>query len=158
MKQKLILFLISIATLATAFSQNDETAETDDSGDRLVAQPTAFTYDEAGNRISRTIVSQILRDSLPDVIVWNVGELGGKTVMLSPRPSQGELTVDIIGYEQTDDCSIGIYDTNGHILTSRSINASSTEIEYNRVQNQTDIIHLKLNGESAAWMITDSNN
>lgn len=156
--KKILLAIFSFTLFAVSFSQSDETAENENIDERLLVQPTMYTYDAAGNRLSRSIVAQVLRDSLPGVIVWDVGELGGKTVMLTPRPSQGELTVDIIGYEQSDECAIGIYDTNGHLLTSRSINAASTDIEYSRVQNQTDIIHLKLNGESAAWMITDTNN
>lgn len=141
-----------------AFSQTEDNADTENNDDRLLVHPIAFAYDAAGNRKRRTIVSQVMRDSISGAIVWNAGELGGKTVMLTPRPSQGELTVDIIGYDQTDNCTIGVYDANGHILTTQSINAASTDIQYNRVQNQSDIIHLKLNGETAAWMITDTNN
>lgn len=158
MKKKKLLLMLLLAPFAMAFAQIEDNAETENNDDRLLIQPIAFAYDAAGNRISRTIVSNAVRDSISGVIVWNAGELGGKTVMITPRPSQGELTVDIIGYDQTDNCAIGIYDANGHTLTTQSINAASTDIQYNRVQNQTDIIHLKLNGETAAWMITDTNN
>ena len=157
MKKKKLLLMLLLAPFAMAFAQIEDNAETENNDDRLLIQPIAFAYDAAGNRISRTIVSNAVRDSISGVIVWNAGELGGKTVMITPRPSQGELTVDIIGYDQTDNCAIGIYDANGHTLTTQSINAASTDIQYNRVQNQTDIIHLKLNGETAAWMITDTN-
>ena len=158
MKKKKLLLMLLLAPFAMAFAQIEDNAETENNDDRLLIQPIAFAYDAAGNRISRTIVSNAVRDSISGVIVWNAGELGGKTVMITPRPSQGELTVDIIGYDQTDNCAIGIYDANGHTLTTQSINAASTDIQYNRVQNQTDIIQLKLNGETAAWMITDTNN
>ena len=158
MKKKKLLLMLLLAPFAMAFAQIEDNAETENNDDRLLIQPIAFAYDAAGTRISRTIVSNAVRDSISGVIVWNAGELGGKTVMITPRPSQGELTVDIIGYDQTDNCAIGIYDANGHTLTTQSINAASTDIQYNRVQNQTDIIHLKLNGETAAWMITDTNN
>jgi len=127
--------MLLLAPFAMAFAQIEDNAETENNDDRLLIQPIAFAYDAAGNRISRTIVSNAVRDSISGVIVWNAGELGGKTVMITPRPSQGELTVDIIGYDQTDNCAIGIYDANGHTLTTQSINAASTDIQYNRVIN-----------------------
>lgn len=119
---------------------------------------TLYTYDAAGNRIRRSLeLVHIGHDSIPGTIVWSVGdEITGKTVVLTPNPSEGELTVDIIGYEQTDNCTVGIYDINGQIMTARSIQSATTEIEYPRQQNQTDIIYLKMNGESAAWRITDA--
>lgn len=135
MKKKKLLLMLLLAPFAMAFAQIEDNAETENNDDRLLIQPIAFAYDAAGNRISRTIVSNAVRDSISGVIVWNAGELGGKTVMITPRPSQGELTVDIIGYDQTDNCAIGIYDANGHTLTTQSINAASTDIQYNRVIN-----------------------
>lgn len=156
MKKVFIFAFLIIAPYTTSLSQN--LVDPVNPGYDILVLPTAYTYDDCGNRISRSLVAPVIQDSLPGVIVWNVGELGGKTVQLTPRPSQGELTIDIIGYEQTDNCAIGIYDANGHTLTTQSINATSTDIQYNRVQNQTDIIQLKLNGETAAWMITDTNN
>lgn len=158
MKKNNLLLMLLLAPFAMALSQTDDNAETESLNSTMALTPITFTYDAAGNRLSRSVVSKLSLDSIPGSIVWDVGELGGKTVQLTPRPSQGELTVDIIGYEQTDNCAIGIYDANGHTLTTQSINAVSTDIHYNRVQNQTDIIQLKLNGETAAWMITDTNN
>lgn len=157
MKKIRLLPFLFFAPFAMAFPQTEDNAEAEGANTTLALKPITFTYDAAGNRLTRSVVSQFLLDSTQGSIVWNVGELGGKTVQLSPRPSQGELSVEIIGYEQTDNCTIGIYDVNGNTLTTQSINAASTDIQYNRVQNQTDIIQLKLNGETAAWMITDTN-
>lgn len=158
MKKKKLFLMLLLAPFAMALSQTEDNAEAEGTNISIVIKPITFTYDAVGNRLTRSVVSKVALDSIPGPIVWNVGELGGKTVQLTPRPSQGELTVDIIGYDQTDNCTIGVYDANGHILTTQSINAASTDIQYNRVQNQSDIIHLKLNGETAAWMITDTNN
>lgn len=156
MKKVFIFPFLIIAPYTTSHSQ--DLVDPVNPGYELMVMPTEYTYDACGNRIGRSLVAPIFHDSLPGIIVWNVGEIGGKTVHLSPRPAQGELGVEIIGFEQTDNCAIGIYDTNGHTLTMQSINAASTDIQYNRVKNQTDIIQLKLNGETAAWMITDTNN
>lgn len=93
MKKKKLLLMLLLAPFAMAFAQIEDNAETENNDDRLLIQPIAFAYDAAGNRISRTIVSNAVRDSISGVIVWNAGELGGKTVMITPRPSQGELTV-----------------------------------------------------------------
>lgn len=156
-----LAFLLSVPSVITALdypSGNLDGTEDNSQIPTYYQLSTSYTYDEAGNRIRRKYREvHLVQDSLIGSIVWNVGdEINGKTVVLTPRPSEGELTVDIIGYEQTDNCTVGIYDINGRIKTARSIQSATTEIEYPRQQNQTDIIYLKMNGESAAWRITDA--
>lgn len=154
-----ILLSVPTAIAATNFLTEDQDGAEVNSLDLIYQQlSTSYTYDAAGNRIRRKYeLIHIGHDSIPGTIVWSVGdEITGKTVVLTPNPSEGELTVDIIGYEQTDNCTVGIYDINGQIMTARSIQSATTEIEYPRQQNQTDIIYLKMNGESAAWRITDA--
>lgn len=154
-----ILLSVPIAITATDYPLEDQDGAEANSIEPIFEQlSTSFTYDAAGNRIRRKVeLMHFDHDSLPGTIIWSVGdEINGKTVVLTPNPSEGELKVDIIGYEQTDNCAVGIYDINGQIRTARAIQSATTEIEYSRQQNQPDIIYVKMNGESAAWRIIDT--
>lgn len=86
------------------------------------SQTISYTYDNAGNRTSRTIVLSAQKAKglqRPDstVLKENVGE---RNITLYPNPTKGALGVNIQGGNSKEILMLYLYSGNGHQLYSSS--------------------------------------
>lgn len=98
-------------------------------GDKIV-----YTYDAAGNRISRQYVVDLQTRSAtvsPEIIdsVSTGDELGDRKIVVYPNPTKGNLTVNISGGNQEDKANLILYSSQGTLL--QNINATVGSIPVN---------------------------
>jgi len=87
-----------------------------------------YSYDAAGNRISRAISSVIaLRSDVSKEDDFTPSMVFIETdaeVSVYPNPTEGAFTVDISNVPAETECEICIYDTQGRLMEKRNISHS----------------------------------
>ena len=87
-----------------------------------------YTYDAAGNRILREQAyyrGGLSRDSLSA----RDNRLGSIIISVAPNPTNGPITVTLTGLQESDVCTLTIYDSLGKILLSTTTTNETTSLD-----------------------------
>lgn len=122
----------------------------------ICAQRIKYTYDNAGNRLTRQkeIVVQT-RGALSDEEEPSVyeEELSGTKVTIYPNPTRGMLKVDISGVEKFENARISLYDLTGKLLQQWAGISQSNEIDLSERTPGMYIMQVAYNGKISSWKI-----
>ncbi len=122
----------------------------------ICAQRIKYTYDNAGNRLTRQkeIVVQA-RGALSDEEEPSVyeEELSETKVTIYPNPTRGMLKVDISGVEKFENARISLYDLTGKLLQQWAGISQSNEIDLSERTSGMYIMQVAYNGKISSWKI-----
>lgn len=122
----------------------------------ICAQRIKYTYDNAGNRLTRQkeIVVQT-RGALSDEEEPSVyeEELSETKVTIYPNPTRGMLKVDILGVEKFENARISLYDLTGKLLQQWAGISQSNEIDLSERTPGMYIMQVAYNGKISSWKI-----
>ena len=122
----------------------------------ICAQRIKYTYDNAGNRLTRQkeIVVQT-RGALSDEEEPSVyeEELSETKVTIYPNPTRGMLKVDISGVEKFENARISLYDLTGKLLQQWAGISQSNEIDLSERTPGMYIMQIVYNGNTSSWKI-----
>ena len=122
----------------------------------ICAQRIKYTYDSAGNRLTRQkeIVVQT-RGALSDEEEPSVyeEELSETKVTIYPNPTRGMLKVDISGVEKFENARISLYDLTGKLLQQWEGISQSNEIDLSDRTPGMYIMQVAYNGKISSWKI-----
>lgn len=117
------------------------------------------TYDAAGNRLSRFTYnlerggnSQKITEKVDRVDMANE-QLGNHKIHVTYQSSTCTITIEVLGLDNSDNCSAYIYNMTGQMVYNQSIVASPTEIDLFNSSNGVYLLRLSLNGENKCWKI-----
>jgi len=123
------------------------------------AEQISYAYDKAGNRIKREIVINT-RDygtratdgkDMKDIFYSEM--LSEKEIRVYPNPTVGDLSVEIIGYEDADKCSFQIFDMSGSRIASASAESPVTHVDITGRPDGLYILNIVINGKQSSWKI-----
>lgn len=139
MKQPLLIVVIS--TLLFAFN--------------AIGQKISYSYDNAGNRIKREIVlspkKMTQKLNMDNSSVSDV--LGDKTIKLHSNPSEGVVSIEIVGYEYSDMGEISLFSISGQMLYKFKITSNLTDIDISGFPDGVYILSILLNDNVTSWRI-----
>lgn len=122
----------------------------------ICAQRIKYTYDNAGNRLTRQkeIVVQT-RGALSDEEEPSVyeEELSETKVTIYPNPTRGMLKVDISGVEKFENARISLYDLTGKLLQQWAGISQSNAIDLSERTPGMYIMQVVYNGKISSWKI-----
>ena len=78
------------------------------------AQSVSFTYDAAGNRISRSITVNRVRERITMDMEETAAEMREERVRLIVDSSSDILTIDVTGYHDEDKGSVSLFSLSGY--------------------------------------------
>ena len=142
MKKKLILLLVCLFPCIT------------------FAQSIKYSYDNAGNRIKREIViitrssyedHEKLEDLSPAECFSD--KLSEKDIRIHTDQVNGRLRIEIIDYDNADECSLQVFSISGHQVFSTHVTSSFTEVDINYWTNGIFFLYISLNGKETTWKI-----
>ena len=118
------------------------------------AQSITYSYDAAGNRVSRGVtVSRMRKQEKKTLNLADGNNLEGK-VRLTGDSRTGSVTVEIIGHRTGDRCEVSLYALSGENLLQLQPSESSVTFSLGPYPDGIYIVSVTLNGESEAWKIT----
>ena len=118
------------------------------------AQSITYSYDAAGNRVSRGLtVSRMRKQERKTLNLADGNDLEGK-VRLTGYSRTGSVTVEIIGHRTGDRCEVCLYALSGENLLQLQLSEPSVTLSLGAYPDGIYIVSVTLNGESEAWKIT----
>lgn len=118
------------------------------------AQSITYSYDAAGNRVSRGLtVSRMRKQERKTLNLADGNDLEGK-VRLTGDSRTGSVTVEIIGHRTGDRCEVSLYALSGEDLLQLQLSEPSVTLSLGTYPDGIYIVSVTLNGESEAWKIT----
>jgi YD repeat-containing protein len=106
---------------------------------RLHAQNVSFTYDAAGNRITRVVTATKAFGSSDDELPIAKNRVEEHKVVAYPNPTQGPLTVEVQGYTVGSECEIFLFDAAGRTIDRRKITTNRAELD---LENQVPGVYV----------------
>lgn len=118
------------------------------------AQSITYSYDAAGNRVSRGLtVSRMRKQERKTLNLADGNDLEGK-VRLTGDSRTGSVTVEIIGHRTGDRCEVSLYALSGEDLLQLQLSEPSVTFSLSTYPDGIYIVSVTLNGESEAWKTT----
>lgn len=116
----------------------------------IKSQTITYSYDACGNRINREI---ILSRSINTSEKTFEEKLSENTIIIYPNPTEGLLKIEIKGWEQSENQSISVYNSNGGLINNTIITSSITEIDLSECANGIYILTITYNNDISNWKI-----
>ena len=150
MKTK-ITILITILTISfTAFAQN-----------------FTYTYDAAGNRITRVVVLPPSKSTLQNNGSTNheteeeeiaeedklKDKLGSFDLLVYPNPTRGLVIVKISGEETIESATYNVYDANGKQVANGTVASAMLLVNLSQQIAGTYNLRVTINGKAQTWKI-----
>jgi len=115
------------------------------------SQQLSYTYDAAGNRISRTIVLGLKN---ADVQQQEFTEtIAKKEIKIYPNPVESFLTVSIAGFGDDIVSEYLIYNLAGAQVKREKISGELTTVDMSSFSSGTYVLQISVNGEKSVWKI-----
>jgi len=129
----------------------------------LFAQTIEYSYDENGNRVSRTVVylksSKSLKSAPADTTAKEqppaepvTDKKGAIQINVYPNPTEGELQVRISGAESAT-CTITIVNTSGKPIYKNEQFGLSGTIDLSRQPHGVYIMRIEVDDKVSEWMV-----
>ncbi|MDR1730418.1 MAG: T9SS type A sorting domain-containing protein [Prevotellaceae bacterium] len=129
------------------------------------SQRVEYTYDNAGNRLTRTIIlPSTLRSAavavdeepeeepLPQQKVYS-DHLNQTDILIYPNPTKGLLRVKISGNAENKPVGLQVYDASGRVLLQESNAGSSTILDLSNQPSGIYMLRLVSDREKKEWKI-----
>ncbi|MBR5706918.1 MAG: T9SS type A sorting domain-containing protein [Bacteroidaceae bacterium] len=143
MKRSLFYKLCLLFTLLVCICSNTVHA------DRIL-----FTYDASGNRVYSEKEILIRGDeSQDDDKKPRHQDLSLCHITIHPNPTEGQLSVEIIGAESFDGASITIYSASGSIVYYDNSLDNENEIDLTPCPRGIYLLIIRIGGETSSWKI-----
>lgn len=117
-------------------------------------QSMSFSYDDAGNRISRVMVLAKSRAKSNQAVSSQslFDEVGGKQVQISPNTSMGHVLVEMLG---KSDCAVNlsVYNASGMQVYSHPLQNGRLNVDLSSNPSGIYILTIEVDGERQSWKI-----
>ena len=115
-----------------------------------------YSYDAAGNRISRTIIlsrnmAKKQARAVKDKEYTDI--LSQRNISISPNPTKGMVKITITGLRESDDCAMSVYTLKGQTLKKLSVSGEVTTIDLSGQPDGIYLLDITINGEKTSWKI-----
>lgn len=129
-----------------------------------ISQTITFAYDDAGNRVSRTINLSSTKSSAngSESEQFAVEEdkkfftevLAEKEIKIYPNPTLGQLRVDILGYEDLNkNSSIQVFSSGGSLIYRTNTLSQSNKINLSSKPAGLYLMQIVIGEEKSSWKI-----
>ena len=132
------------------------------------AQSFTYTYDAAGNRVTRVVVIPPSKSTLQNNANTNgqteeeeeiaeeemlKDQLGSFELLVYPNPTKGLVVVKISGEETIESATYNVYDAGGKQVASGTVASSMLLVNLNQQIAGTYNLRVTINGKAQTWKI-----
>lgn len=117
------------------------------------AQSVSFTYDASGNRVSRNITVNRVRERITTDVQDTASEIQEERVRLTVDSGSGVVIVDILSYKDDERCSISLFTVSGQHLRDITAVSGRTTVDLSPYPAGVYIIRATLNGKAETWKV-----
>lgn len=130
---------LTVLMLATAFAASAITIR--------------YTYDNAGNRTKRAVVTASPYPWLAAPQNGISTMLGDKNIRIYPNPTEGPIKIEINGLIDSDIAEAHIYTMTGVIISKKKFDCDIMEFDISAQSSGMYLLDICINGECSTWKI-----
>jgi hypothetical protein len=150
MKKLITIALISLLLQALVLPQQTSAQTTN----------FEFTYDDAGNRIQRTVLELKSAEQQDNTTAQASAEdaffnekLGKYNLNVFPNPATSSINISISGDNSDEDMLIELRDLQGRLLSSQVAVLGTTKMDVSNHAAGAYILHIRIGEEISVWKI-----
>lgn len=113
------------------------------------AQQVSYSYDAAGNRISRQTGSPAPRLTSVD----RQQASPNQEISVSPNPTTGPLEISLFRFSENDVCYLTLSNMAGQMLIEQSVTSAQTTLDLSSYAYGFYLLRIDLNGEQTTYKI-----
>lgn len=117
----------------------------------VFSQQLNYAYDDAGNRICRTISLGLKSANAHQNEFTET--IAKKEVKIYPNPVEGLLSVSISGFDDGIVSELSIYNIAGNLVKRVKITDKLTPLDMSSLSSGTYVLQISINGEKSVWKI-----
>lgn len=110
-----------------------------------------FSYDDAGNRIKREMVT--IPPRLADTSKVYESKFNNLDVRIYPNPTAGNLSVELNNMEKGSTALTQIFDLNGKVIAEKRSNGEKTEMDISSRPQGNYIMRITIDKKHKEWTI-----
>ena len=123
-----------------------------------VGQTVTYAYDACGNRTSRTIVmgngtSSQSKSRREAPAATYIESTLSRSVLIHQDPAGGQLQVEVVGLDVSDDCRLSLYSTTGARVLDVRATTPTTTLDLSTSPGGCYLLLIQMNGERRTWKI-----
>jgi hypothetical protein len=155
MKRTIYFLLIFLAFGLSGYTQLRISGGSSTTQTALPQDSVSFVYDEAGNRISRTIVFNTTSGQLrSDDETTDYTEVLPETILhIYPNPTEGLLRINIENLPDGKTVQIAVFGASGQLLLKKEHQPAITEIDLGGQPAGIYLLNLQIGSETTEWKI-----
>lgn len=112
-----------------------------------------YDYDAAGNRTQRSLIIPRYASPEDSVKLIVTGSIAGYQVKLFPNPTQGAITLQVIGFENTEQSKAEVYDMQGRLVLSTPLLSGFTTIDLTPQLSGNYLLSIFVDGKRKQWKV-----
>lgn len=123
----------------------------------IAQQKLSYAYDDAGNRVNRTIVlsnksaAVTKAETASEYFEETIAE---KQVKIYPNPVQSELTLSVSGFgDATATGEYMLYRFDGSMVSRGKVVSEKTTVDMSQLKNGNYIMRIVIDGKQSSWKI-----
>ncbi|OQX78736.1 MAG: hypothetical protein B6D61_04795 [Bacteroidetes bacterium 4484_249] len=132
-------------------------------------QEVVFTYDNSGNRKTRTIEwdenTNDTTNTQTDTTLFKTGQIpketpqthtakiGEQTVHIFPNPNTGMFNISIDGWQNNTKAEINLYTLSGTAIIEKTLKQAETKIKFGNQPDGTYILTVTIDGKKETWKV-----
>jgi YD repeat-containing protein len=133
-------------------------------------QTITYSYDDNGNRVSRTLVTEQLKSAVINFPVNKADELapaedqkeklieGETKIRIYPNPTRGIVKVEILNLPEDANSKLMLYNLSGVLLLDENNLNQFSELDISRFKDGIYILRIVINGIITNWKIIKNTN
>lgn len=115
------------------------------------AQQVSYSYDAAGNRISRQIGNGSQAPLWSSVNQQQTNQ--EQTISVGPNPTTGPLEISLSHFDENDACHLILSNTAGQVMINHSVTSAKTTLDLSSYAYGFYLLKIELNGEQTTYKI-----
>lgn len=117
------------------------------------AQQVSYSYDAAGNRISRSSVVNAPQFLGRRNVAKSTSSPLQQTLSVGPNPTNGLLGIRLSRWNDTDNCSLLLCNTSGQVLIQQNMTSADATLDLSTFPQGYYLLRVDLNGEKNTYKI-----
>ena len=117
------------------------------------AQQIVYSYDAAGNRISRSLATRGSNDPRKKAAENSASIKYDNSVFVGPNPTKGPLTIRLSRWDDATTCHLLLSNTAGQVLAEQMMTSTESTFDLGHYPNGYYLLQVELNEEKKTYKI-----